>query len=114
VVRRLPLVRDVLDKQVYDRNDLKVGKVDGIELHMPTAWRRLSPRLGRLVERVQRWLAPDLAEPTRIQFEHVVATGIDVKVDIDATRTNAFAWEAWLEKHFVEKLPGGRVRGDKE
>ena len=28
----LPLVRDVLDKQIYDVNGQKLGKVDGITL----------------------------------------------------------------------------------
>ena len=124
----LLLVRNVLDKQIYDVNGQKVGKVDGIALQprrglppriialesdMPTAWCRVSPRLGRWVERLQHWLAPDTAGPTRIRFEHVVRTGIDVEVDIDARRTNAFAWEQWLLTHFIGKLPGGSSRGEK-
>jgi hypothetical protein len=124
----LPLVRDVLDKQIYDVNDVRVGKVDGlvllprhgrpprvlaIEISMPTAWRRLSTRVGNWIERFQTWLAPDLVGPTRIRFEHVVHAGIDVNVDIDANRTNAYEWENWLKKTFVEKLPGGKGRGEK-
>ena len=58
-------------------------------------------------------LAPDLAAPTRIAFEHVVRSGIDVDVDIDAKKTNAFAWETWLRRNFVEKLPGGKGSGEK-
>src|SRR5437762_12705548 len=71
----LPLVRDVLDNQVYDVNRQKVGKVDGIiltprqnrpprisviELHMQTAWRRLSERMGDSFEAMQRFMAPEL------------------------------------------------------
>jgi hypothetical protein len=128
VVEPLPLVRDVLDNQMYDVNHEKIGKVDGIvllrrkgrpprvlalESDMPTAWRRVSPRLGDWVEALQRWLAPDLTGPTRIAFEHVVRSGIDVEVDIDARRTNAFVWETWLRQTFVEKLPGGKASGEK-
>ncbi len=128
MVDPLPLVRDVLDKQIYDVNHEKVGKVDGIvllrrkgrpprvmaiESDMPTAWRRVSTRLGDWVEALQRWLAPDLAVPTRIVFEHVVRSGIDVEVDVDARKTNAFAWETWLEHAFIEKLPGGKASGEK-
>jgi hypothetical protein len=124
----LPLVRDVLDKQIYDANDVRVGKVDGLvlmprqgrpprvvalETSMPAAWRRVSRRLGDWVERFQHWLAPDLASDTRIRFEHVVHTGIDVNVDIDATKTTAFVWEDWIRKTFVEKLPGGKGSGEK-
>ena len=124
----LPLVRDVLDKQIYDVNECRVGKVDGvvlvprqgrpprilaIEASMPTVWRRVWIRLGDWIERFQEWLAPDLVGPTRIRFEHVVRTGIDVNVDIDATKTNAFVWEDWIRKTFVEKLPGGQGSGEK-
>lgn len=124
----LPLVRDVLDKQIYDVNDLRLGKVDGLvllprrgrpprvvglESSMPVAWRRVWPRLGDWIERFQQWLSPDLAADTRIRFEHVVRVGIDVNVDIDGKKTDAFVWENWLKKTFVEKLPGGKGRGEK-
>ena len=126
MVEPLPLVRDVLDKQIYDANRARVGKVDGIVLvrrqgrplrvaalqsDMPTAWRRVWQRLGDWVERLQQRLAPDLANPTRIAFEHVVRSGIDV--DVDASRTNAYVWETWLRRGFVEKLPGGKGSGEK-
>jgi len=124
----IPLVRDVLDKQIYDTNNLRVGKVDGvvlmtrhgrpprvlaIESDLPVACRRLSRRVGDWLERLQQWVAPDLVGPTRILFEHVVKTGIDVNVDIDAKKTNAYVWETWLEHAFVEKLPGGKGSGEK-
>jgi hypothetical protein len=129
VVEPLPLVRDVLDKQIYDANGLKVGKVDGIilvprqhrpprveaiEIHMPTLWRRVARRLGDWLESWQQRLAPAIAGATRIRFDHIAGTGIDVVVDIDARRTNAFAWETWLAEHFVERIPGGSARGAKE
>ena len=124
----MPLVRDVLDKQIYDANHVKIGKVDGIVLQlrrgrpvrvaaiesdMATAWRRLSRRVGDWVERLQRRLAPDLVGPTRIDFDRLVRGGIDVEVSIDARRTNAFVWETWLKETFVERLPGGKGRGEK-
>jgi hypothetical protein len=128
VVEPLPLVRDVLDKQIYDANKLRVGKVDGIVLLLrqdrpprvlalecdpSVAWRRVSRRIGDWIERVQRWLAPDVAGPTRIVFDHVVGSGIDVTVDIDANKTNAYVWETWLKKTVVERLPGGKGSGEK-
>ena len=124
----LPLVRDVLDKQIYDANDVRLGKVDGvvlvprrgrpprvvaIETSMPTAWRRVWRRLGDWIERLQQWLAPELAGPTRIGFERVIHSGIDVNVDIDGRRTNTYVWENWIKKTVVEKLPGGQGSGEK-
>jgi hypothetical protein len=128
VVEPLLLVRDVLDKQIYDVHDVRVGKIDGIvlvprqgrppkvtaiETSMSAAWRRVWPRLGEWVERFQHWLAPQLEPHTRIRFEHVVHTGIDVNVDIDGNRTDAYVWEDWIKKTFIEKLPGGKASGEK-
>ena len=127
MVDPLPLVRDVLDKQIYDVNDAKVGKVDGIvllprkgrpprvlaiESDIPCALGRVWLPLRRWAERLQEWIAPEIAGPTTIGFEHVVKSGIDVQVDIDATRTNAFVWDAWLG-HIVALIPGGKGRGEK-
>jgi hypothetical protein len=124
----LPLVRDVLDKQVLDVNKCRVGKVDGIvlalranraprviavELDQATAWRRVHHSLGALVNWLERQFEPGRHGPTRILFEHVVGTGIDVHVDIDAKRTHAFVWEHWLEEHLIAKIPGGRRGGEK-
>jgi hypothetical protein len=38
----------------------------------------------------------------------VVGTGIDVHVDIDGKRTNAYVWETWLKRRFVDRIPGGK------
>jgi len=124
----LPLVRDVLDKQVIDVNTCKVGRVDGIilalrahraprvvaiELGQPTAWRRVHRKLGDLVEWLQRQFEPGRFGPARILFDHVVGTGIDVHLDIDGKRTHALVWEDWLEEHVIAKIPGGRRGGKK-
>ena len=118
----LSLVRDVLDKQVFDAGGQKLGKVDGIvlkvranrplrvaavEIDPKTAWRRIHPALGRWIDRLQRRLEPKGAEATRIPFEQVVRTGIDVHVSIDGRRTNAYVWETWLKRRFVDRIPGG-------
>ena len=123
MVDPLPLVRDVLDKQVFDANNLKVGKVDGViltlradrpprvtalELSVATAWRRVHPAIGRAIERLAQVFGPADPTPTHIRFEHVTETGIDVRVDIDANHTNAFEWENWLKSHVISRIPGGR------
>lgn len=127
MVDPLPLVRDVLDKQIYDVNGEKVGKVDGIvllsrrgrpprvlaiESDVPCALGRVWRPLRRWTERLQQWWAPEIAGPTTIVFEHVVKSGIDVEVDIDAKRTNAFVWETRLGQ-MIAMVPGGKGRGEK-
>jgi hypothetical protein len=123
---RLLLVRDVLDKQVVDVKECKVGKVDGIvlrtnrpprviaiELDQATLWRRVHHTLGDWVGAFQRMFKPGQFGPTRILFGHVIGAGIDVHLDIDCSHTHALAWEAWLEERVIAKIPGGRRGGKK-
>jgi hypothetical protein len=119
----MELVRDVLDKQIEDKNKVKIGKVDGLiialrkgraprvialELGVVTIANRISLRLGRWVERLEHRLGIAKTEPVRILFEHVTKTGIDVEVDIDGNRTGALRWEDWLRDHVIGPIPGSR------
>jgi hypothetical protein len=114
----MQLVRDVLDEQILDLENQKVGKVDGIvialrkgrpprvialELGTTTLARRLHPRLARWVAAFERRFGH---EPIRIRFEHVVKTGINVTIDIDARRTGALRREDWLRERVVGRIPG--------
>jgi hypothetical protein len=119
----MELVRDVLDNQVHDANDCKIGKVDGIvvvlrkgraprvialELGTMTLAYRIHRRLGDCVARLERRMGITKSDPVRIQFEHVVKTGIDVKVDIDGKRTGALEWEDWLRRNVIGRIPGSQ------
>jgi hypothetical protein len=121
-------VRDVLDKQILDPDDRKIGKVDGIvlalranrpprviaiEISQSAAWRRLHHRLGDLANWLRTKFEPGQERPIRILFEHVVSGGIDVRVDVAAKWTRALAWEDWLEERIIAKIPGGRRGGKK-
>jgi hypothetical protein len=124
----LPLVRDVLDKQVLDPDGCKVGKVDGIILapraHRPprviameiskaAAWGRVHRRLGEFVEWLRAKFEPGQDAPPRILFEHVVRGGIDVHIDVPWKRTRALVWEDWLQERVIARIPGGRRGGEK-
>ena len=126
--RALPLVRDVLDKQVVDPDKCKVGKVDGIilqlrahrpprvtamEISQSAAWRRIHHRLGDFAEWLRAKFEPGQERPPRILFEHFVRGGIDVHVDVPWKRTKALAWEDWLEDRVIARIPGGRRGGKK-
>lgn len=107
-MKTVPLVRDVLDAQVLDREKRPMGKVDGIALelraHEPprvayleidgaAAWRRLGARFGRWARRAQaRWGGG----PFRFAWADVRELSIHLEVDADAERTPAFALERWL------------------
>ena len=117
----MKLVRDVLDKQIHDEGNRKIGKVDGIvialrkgrpprvvalELGVVTLARRINRRFGDWAERVERRWGFATADIVHIRFEHVVKTGVDVNVDIDGRRTGALKWEDWLATHVVRHIPG--------
>jgi hypothetical protein len=107
-MKTIPLIRDVLDVQVLDREKRPMGKVDGIGLELrenapprvayleidgPSAWRRLGERFGRWARRAQaRWGGA----PYRFTWSQVRELTVHVQVDVDAERTPAFALERRL------------------
>ncbi|WP_431323289.1 PRC-barrel domain-containing protein [Rhizobium sp. YTU87027] len=112
------LIRDVLDKQVIDRNGSRIGKVDGlilsvadeeppkvafIEMGTPTLLRRLSRNL-------YDWLPSGMnrSPPYRIPWFKVEDVGVDVKVDVDGTGTPLERGQEWLRRHVLRYFPGGR------
>lgn len=118
----MDLVRDVLDKQVVDRNQTKMGKVDGIvlelregepprvafaELGAVALARRIGPRIGRWVSRTAARLGGERhREPFRIPWRKVRDVGIDVEVDIDVNETRVFDWQNWLRDRVIARIPG--------
>ncbi|HEX8891547.1 MAG TPA: hypothetical protein VF779_20530 [Pyrinomonadaceae bacterium] len=117
----MELIRDCLDKQLIDRNGRKMGKADGlvmlieegkrprvafIEVGGVTQARRLHTRLAKLVASLSKRFKVDESDPYRIPWSKVVVSGIDVTVNVDAEETPALAWEKWLRKNVIGKIPG--------
>jgi len=118
----LDLVRDVLDDQVVDRDGNKMGKVDGLVMEWqtgrqprithiamgPDVWAR---RIGwRVVRRLATWLGrhgPRAPGEFRFPWSVVLDTRLDVRLDVQAKDTPAMAWERWLRRHVVKRIPGG-------
>jgi sporulation protein YlmC with PRC-barrel domain len=120
----MDLLRDILDKQIVDRERTFLGRVDGIvlelrdgappridhfELGFEVLARRLGTRAERFVQKIrQRW-------SIRSEGRYVIPwplvgeiTEHHVKVEVTAQETPAFEWENWLRKHVITKLPGGK------
>jgi sporulation protein YlmC with PRC-barrel domain len=115
----MELGREVLDQQLVDRNNLNMGKVDGLVLELRDGQlprvaailtgghlfaHRLHPRIGVWARWLtQRWGPGDL-EPLRIPWSNVMKIGVDVKVDITAER--GMPWEHWVRHHILRHIPG--------
>ena len=117
----MDLFRDVLDNQLVDRNQQKIGRVDGIvaelrdnqpprlayiEVGLPVLAGRLHPRLGRWFVEIQKRWGAKISEPFQIPWSKIVDVGIDVDVDLDAEGTPTLAYEEWLRDHVIERIPG--------
>ena len=115
------LIRDVLDKQIVNRNGQFLGKVDGIVItigqgrprvtYLETGgtvlMTRIHPRLGAWAAAIRRRWGDGDPTPARIPWSRVVDDiGITVVVDVDARASRARAWERWLRHHVVRHIPG--------
>jgi sporulation protein YlmC with PRC-barrel domain len=115
----MDLGRQVLDQQLVDRNELKIGKVDGVVLQLRdgapprvaailTGGHLLAHRLHPSIERwtrrlTSRW-GPRADSPVRIPWSRVMKIGVDVKVDVAADQM--MQWEHWIRDHIVRRIPG--------
>jgi sporulation protein YlmC with PRC-barrel domain len=118
----MDLIRDVLDNQLVDRNQRKMGRVDGIVAELregqpprlayitvgvPVLARRLHPRLASWVTAFQQKWGARNSEPLRVPWSQVRDVGIDVEVDLDVEATSALAYEQWLREQVIGRIPGG-------
>jgi sporulation protein YlmC with PRC-barrel domain len=119
------LIRDVLDKQMVDRDGHKLGKVDGavlelrddgpprlvyLEVGATTLARRLGRRLGHLARALARRWGGAHTDAYRIPWTRVRDVGIDIDVDVKCEETRIYVLEDWLRTHIVERIPGGKSR----
>ena len=120
-MKRLDLARDVLDKQLVDREETRMGRVDGLVLELRDGQpprvdtldmgfvvlaRRIHPRVEGWLERLRRRFSVRKTARYRVPWAKV----LDVKphriqLDVAALETPAFDWEKWLRDHIVAKLP---------
>ncbi|HEY8849828.1 MAG TPA: hypothetical protein VIO12_11070 [Thermoanaerobaculia bacterium] len=118
----MDLIREILDQQLVDWEETKMGRVDGIvlevdgdqqprvdhfELGFAVLASRVHPRVERWLLAIRkRWSVRRTARQI-VPWSAVVAiTPFEIKLDVKALDTPAFDWERWLRKHVIKKLPG--------
>jgi hypothetical protein len=117
----IAVVRDLLDKQLIDRNGEPIGRVDGIVMsysaeappritHFELGARTLARRLPRPIRGVLDALARRLTlrgeRPYRIESSRIVNLGRRISIDIDGARSTATDTERWVRDHIVSRIPG--------
>ena len=124
-----PLIHDVLDAQLVDRRQRKIGRADSVGLvlsdHGP-------PRVAVILvggpvraQRIGRWavlLSHALRAlgrvrrdgVTRIPFDAVRRIAEAVEVDVDGDALDAKHVEDWLAEHVICRIPGAGKEGDGE
>src|SRR5438309_84466 len=116
------VIRELLDMQIVDRDEERVGRVDGIvaelrdgeppvivalELGFVTIARRVHRRLESVVEAMhQRWSVRRSAR-YHVPWSDVMEVNLHhVRIDVRVEETVAFDWERWLRRHVIGKIPG--------
>ncbi len=117
------LVNEVLDEQIVDTRDRALGKVDGVILQVEpgrpprvtaievggvTFARRIHPALARWLVALTRRLGVGSGDPLRVSIRQVRKQGVNLKADVDRSKTPAFAWERWLRDRIIARIPGSR------
>ena len=116
--------RDILDKQIVDKHDCKMGRVDGIvarvrpgsppvieavEMGMSVVAHRIHPALGRWSESMSLRFGVRTAPRYRVEWARVKSVDDqEIRLMVDAESTPAYEWEWWLRSHIVQKIPGGK------
>ena len=123
------IIRDLLDKQIVDRDACEVGRVDGIVVELrengppvvvafELGFVPLAHRIGRRAEALVEALHRRFSVRQSARFHIPWADVTDVNVHHVRIRTNfedigAADWERWLRKNVIRRLPGGSGNPEK-
>jgi sporulation protein YlmC with PRC-barrel domain len=113
----------LLDRQLIDSNGRLAGKVDDLELEVPSGGgppvvtailagpgalsRRIGGRLGAWLEAVaNRLRGGDDRRPARVSFGVVKGIGSAVDLSVPRAELETDRLEAWTRDHLIGHLPG--------
>jgi hypothetical protein len=117
----IAVVRDLLDRQLVDRDGEPLGRVDGIVMaytadappritHFELGAQTLAQRLPRpfrgMLASLAKRLTPRGEQPYRIEASRIIHLGRTIKIDIDGARSAARETERWIRDHIITRIPG--------
>ena len=117
----LRVVHDLLDKPVLDEARRNIGRVDGVVLELrrgappvisafeiggSVLARRFGPRVAGWVLAIGTRFPSVANGVTRVALRDVRTTGITVSVKCDGRTLPTMAWEQWLRRHLISRIPG--------
>ena len=124
--RKFGLVRDVLDKLLIDRDEIPVGRVDGIvlligsehsrprviqvESGFATLARRVHSPLARSGHKFARKLGWRWKRPVRIEWAKIESIGKELKLHLYGEKSPLLARERWLRDHVIRRIPGSGIK----
>jgi len=118
----LPLIHDVLDAQLVDRHEKRIGRVDDVVLELRDGE---PPRVATILiggairaRRIGRWMTwirrtfhaatrRDSDPVSEIPYALVRRVGDAVQLDVDGKSLESGYLERWLSDHIVCRIPGG-------
>jgi sporulation protein YlmC with PRC-barrel domain len=116
------VARELLDKQIVDRDGTRLGRVDALvaelragrpprivqfELGFVPLARRIHRRLEALAEACHRRWSVRRSARYHIDWTRVIEIDAhQVVVDVKADETVALDWERWLRRHVIGRIPG--------
>lgn len=119
---------EILDRQLEDRNGHVCGKVDDLELTMPSdpdahgapfvtailcgpgaVGHRLPPPFGRWLRAAwRRWRNEEDPDPVRIAWAAVSRIDYEIHLTVDAQQAGLTSSEDWVRRHLIGRIPGAR------
>ena len=117
----LHLSHDVIDAQLVDRHQEKIGRVDELLLELEDG---KPPRVATIViggaaraRRVGRWMVAchravhalfgqREEHESRVQFEAVRCIADTIELDVEADMLDSMHLEQWLATHIICRIPG--------
>ncbi len=118
----MDVVRDVLDKPVFDRDGRPMGRVDGLTITIdddeppqltsvlvgPVALAdRLAPAIGRWMVALERALGLPKDRPVSLPFGRVAADDLRLSADVAGSDTSALVVEQRLQR-WLARIPGSK------